>query len=281
MRPFMIDPRRVRTFDGTALALEATRAPRADAPVAVIANGLGGTLALWQRQIEYLGDQRRFLSWSLRAAPRAVLDHARDLEAILDAEHVERADFVGWSVGVQVLLEAFPRLGRRMRSLTLVNGPPGRPLDGLSPLPGLGAPVRGALSLLERVGGARMFGSRTASAWLDRLGVAGRSADAVGRAALAEGLGGVPLGALGRNLGVFADHDAEAVLPRLDAPVLVVAGDRDPFVPRERSQQMARRIPRAELLMVSGGAHTAPIEVPELLALRIERLWQVPPRSAP
>jgi pimeloyl-ACP methyl ester carboxylesterase len=275
MRPFLIDPRRLRSFDGKEITSFASGDTRAAGAVAVIANGLGGTLELWRREIEYLGDQRRFLSWSLRASPQAVDDHARDLEAVLDAERLERADFIGWSVGVQVLLEAHRRLGPRMRSLVLVNGSAGRPFQGTAPLRALEGPVRGALSVVERLGGASL-GARSAAAWLDRLGVVGRSADQVGRAVLAEGLGGVPVKALARNLRVFAEHDAETVLANIDAPVLVVAGDRDPFVPRERSQQMAREIPRAELLMVRGGAHAAPIEVPELLGLRLERFWATP-----
>jgi pimeloyl-ACP methyl ester carboxylesterase len=275
MRPLIIDPRRLRSFDGKEItSFSSGRASAPDA-VAVIANGLGGTLELWRREIEYLGDQRRFLSWSLRGSPRTVDDHAQDLEAVLDAERIDRADFIGWSVGVQVLFEAHRRLGPRMRSLVLVNGSAGRPFQGITPLRALRGPVRGALSVVERLGGASL-GARSAAAWLDRLGVVGRAADSVGRAVLAEGLGALPVKELARNLRVFAEHDAEAVLARIDAPVLVVAGDRDPFVPRERSQQMARRIPRAELLIVRGGAHAAPIEVPELLGLRLERVWTKP-----
>jgi pimeloyl-ACP methyl ester carboxylesterase len=274
MRPFLIDPRRLRSFDGKEITSFTSGDATRDS-VAVIANGLGGSLELWRREIEYLGDQRRFLSWSLRGSPRTVDDHARDLEAVLDAEGVERADFIGWSVGVQVLLEAHRRLGVRMKSLVLVNGSAGRPFEGTAQLRALRGPVRGALSVVERLGGASL-GARSATGWLDRLGVVGHSADQVGRAVLAEGLGAMPVKALARNLRVFAEHDAEAVLARIDAPVLVVAGDRDPFVPRERSQQMARRIPRAELLMIHGGAHAAPIEVPELLGLRVERFWAKP-----
>jgi pimeloyl-ACP methyl ester carboxylesterase len=275
MRPFVIDPRRLPSFDGKEITSFAIGDAARRDNVTVIANGVGGTLELWRREIEYLGDQRRFVSWSLRGSPRTVDDHARDLEAVLDAEGVERADFIGWSEGVQVLLEAQRRLGSRMKSLVLVNGSAGRTFQSTAPLRALRGPLRGALSVVERLGGASL-GTRSAAAWLDRLGVVGRSADGVGRAVLAEGLGAMPVKALAHNLRVFAEHDAEAVLASIDAPVLIVAGDRDPFVPRERSQQMARQIPRAELLMVRGGAHAAPIEVPELLGLRLERFWAKP-----
>jgi hypothetical protein len=37
---------------------------------------------------------------------------------------------------------------------------------------------------------------------------------------------------------------------------------------------MARTLPGGELLLIPGGAHTTPIEYPELIALRIERFYR-------
>jgi len=53
--------------------------------------------------------------------------------------------------------------------------------------------------------------------------------------------------------------------------VLIIAGDRDLFAPRELAFQMARRIPEAETLIVPGGTHFVPLEYPELVSLRIEK----------
>jgi pimeloyl-ACP methyl ester carboxylesterase len=50
-----------------------------------------------------------------------------------------------------------------------------------------------------------------------------------------------------------------------------VAGDRDSFTPPEIAQRMAKVIPRAELLMIPGGTHVAPLEHEELVVLRIEK----------
>ena len=68
-----------------------------------------------------------------------------------------------------------------------------------------------------------------------------------------------------------ARSDNLAHLPAIDVPTLIVAGERDRFTPDWLGEVMHRRIPDSELLVVPGGSHTAPIEMPELINLRIAR----------
>jgi len=74
--------------------------------------------------------------------------------------------------------------------------------------------------------------------------------------------------ALARDL---LSHDASDLLPGIQAPVLVVAGERDLFVSPERSRELAEKIPGAELLLLREGSHAAMVEQPELLALSVEK----------
>ncbi|TMA22611.1 MAG: alpha/beta hydrolase [Deltaproteobacteria bacterium] len=74
--------------------------------------------------------------------------------------------------------------------------------------------------------------------------------------------------ALARDL---LSHDADDLLPQIDVPVLVVAGERDLFTPLVRSKEMAERIPHAELLVLREASHAAMVEQPELVALTIEK----------
>jgi pimeloyl-ACP methyl ester carboxylesterase len=289
--PVTIDTRRLRSFDGTEIAYHVTPAPYPGAPWIVLANGLGGGTLVWRGQIDYLRDRYRFVSWDYRGLygserPRpdradgyAVSAHAKDLMAVLAAERIEQAGFVAWSLGVQVVLEAFTALGDRARSLVLVNGCWGHPLDGLTPVPGLRATILPFLDLFRRArsfGAAshRLIGGRDAARWLRRLGVVGRSADDAALAELAASVGTLDLDAFLRNLRAFGAHDADTALAAIAVPVLVIAGERDPLIPRVTAQQMARRIRRAELDVVRDGAHCAPIEYPELIALRIERFYR-------
>jgi len=72
-----------------------------------------------------------------------------------------------------------------------------------------------------------------------------------------------------RMLRAAGEHTAEDYLAKVDVPVLVVAGEKDTFTPASLSESMAEQIPGAELLMVKGGSHVAPIEQPELVGGKI------------
>ena len=82
----------------------------------------------------------------------------------------------------------------------------------------------------------------------------------------------------GMDCRVFVDlvdgvsrHTTEPRLSELRIPTLVVAGDRDTFTPPGLSQTMHDLIPDSELLMIPGGTHTASLEIPELVHLRLDR----------
>jgi pimeloyl-ACP methyl ester carboxylesterase len=290
--PFAIDTRRLRSFDGTEIVYHVTEAPRPGAPWIVLAGGLGGGTLVWRGQIEYLRDRYRLLTWDYRGLygserPRpehpgayAVSAHARDLEALLAAERIDRASFAGWSVGVQVVLEAYRRLRGCAHSLVLVSGPTGRPLDALFPFAPL-ALRTAALPLLDLFRRAhalpllsgRPIGPREAAAWLKRLRLVGRSADPTSLAELTASVARLDLDAFLRNLQAFAAHDAGDVLPLVAVSTLVVSGDRDPLLSPAQAEEAARRL-HAELLLVRGGAHALPLEYPELLALRMERFYE-------
>ncbi len=72
-----------------------------------------------------------------------------------------------------------------------------------------------------------------------------------------------------RMVQAAGEHSAEALLPTIDVPVLVVAGERDTFTPARLAEEMARAIPGAELLMVERGSHVAPLEQAALVDAKV------------
>src|SRR5690606_7192483 len=77
--------------------------------------------------------------------------------------------------------------------------------------------------------------------------------------------------ALARALSV---HSAADLLPKLEMPTLVIAGARDTFAPVWISEEMHRRIPGSEILVVRDGTHATPVEHPQLLNLRLEKFFR-------
>jgi len=290
--PLEIDTRRIASFDGTMIAYHVTPAPFVGAPWVILANGLGGTYLAWRGLIDYLKPRYRFLTWDYRglyASSRpspdtqpayAIPQHVRDLQAILAAESIETASFIGWSMGVQVLLEAYRRLPGRAKNLVLINGTYGRPLDSLSPLPGLGAVLPSLVDIARRAHALATQVARTATeqpeaaTWFKRLGLVGKTMEDAVFAELVTAFGGLDMEPFFRNLQAIGEHDAEDVLATITLPALVITGDKDRMTPPALAQQMARKIPGAELLIVRGGTHYTVVEHPELVSLRLDRFFR-------
>ncbi|HXI21939.1 MAG TPA: alpha/beta hydrolase, partial [Gemmatimonadales bacterium] len=66
-------------------------------------------------------------------------------------------------------------------------------------------------------------------------------------------------------IGAMRDRpDSFPLLPTLTGlPTLIVAGDADQLIPRDRTQAMADALPGARLAVLPGVGHLAPVESPE------------------
>ncbi|MFO0556294.1 MAG: alpha/beta hydrolase [Polyangiaceae bacterium] len=287
----------VESADGTSIAYYATRPPargaRAGEPrTVVLASGLGAPRLAWRSLIDYLGDRYRFITWDYRglynsarpendSAPGtyAMEKQVEDLRAVLAKENVQRAALVGWSMGVQVCLEAARRMPELPAVLVLLNGTFGRPLDTLAPSRVSRWALSHALGWVERHGASLEPAIRRASSqpefvpWLKRMGLMADSLDEAEFGEVVQMFGDLDLRAFARTLAALGEHDASGILEHIDVPSLVITGDRDRMTPRGLSQTMRRSIPKAELLVVRGGTHYTAVEFPELVALRLERFF--------
>jgi len=52
-------------------------------------------------------------------------------------------------------------------------------------------------------------------------------------------------------------------LAEMDVPVAIVQGEHDEFITREHAEYLARTIPNAELVILDGVSHFAPLQRPE------------------
>jgi pimeloyl-ACP methyl ester carboxylesterase len=76
-----------------------------------------------------------------------------------------------------------------------------------------------------------------------------------------------------RMLSAAGEHSAEDLLPNLDVPTLIVAGEKDTFTPLYLAEWMAEHIPGSELFIVRPGTHVAPLEQPELVRDRVAEFF--------
>lgn len=278
-----VEERRITSFDGSDVAYHVV----GEGPTIMLGNGLGGSWRAWKHQIAHLQDRYRFISWDYRGLYRSgppkdrtalnIADHVRDALLILDQEKVDRAAFLGWSMGVQVGIELFHVAPERIAAFALINGVAGRPWETVmdmramsSVVPRLLGAARTMPAIITAVTRKMVTWPETAG-WAKRIGLASRTLDEELWGELADSFKDLDMDVYVQILQRLGDHDAWHVLPTVDVPTLVIAGDRDMFTPRSASERMVKAIPGAELMVVQGGTHYAAVEYPELITLRIEK----------
>jgi pimeloyl-ACP methyl ester carboxylesterase len=244
----------------------------------LLCDGLGCDGFIWRYLQPALAQTERVVHWHYPAHGRSppppdargltIPSLADDAARVLDAARLKRSVVIGHSMGVQVALELHRRHRSRVEALVLVCGSSGHPLDTFHDT----SLLRTLLPFLRRTTEAVPRGVSALARAAVRSGLALELAllfevnpKLVHREDLepyfAHFLSMDPRLFL-RTMQAASEHSAEDHLPAVDVPTLVVGGDRDRFTPPWLSRRMALAIPGAELLMVAGGSHTAPLEVP-------------------
>jgi 3-oxoadipate enol-lactonase len=281
------EPELVASFDSTTLAARASGAGSGVPLVAIPA--IGATMAAWAPALVDVGRERKVFSWDLRglhdSSPPASdrLDpgaHAEDAVAVLDHFGVDSFVVASWSSGSRIAPELAHRYPERVRALALVSGGSGHSLGRLlryreapSFLPVLAGAVKHFAAPLQL--GLQALSARPEVGGIIRqTGMVAGTADT---SALVELLRSVVRCDLKTLLNVFdqvAGDDASALLPTIEAPSLLVLGERDQFTPRRMMEQMARTIPHSQLEVYERATHYLPIEYPARLGDDLRRFWR-------
>lgn len=206
----------------------------------------------------------------------------RDLWTVADACGIAQAVLAGHSMGVQVVLEAAHQHPARTRAIVPVCGAFERPLDTFHDT-SLGSHLLPLLSgaLFRWPAPVRRFWQRTVPTefayWIATATEINphmiRRDDFLPYLRHMARMDPVVFMGFLQNV---AEHSARSHLRHLTMPALVVAGVNDNFTPHRLSVEMARLLPNAELCEIPGGTHTAPLELPELVELKLEdwsRRW--------
>ena len=251
----------------------------------ILTHGWGLNATAWWRTVRALKGRFRVVTWDLpglgRSTPpkdgRYSIDRfAQALGSVVEATGKDKVVLVGHSIGgmtTETFWRACPEaLRRRVAGIVLVNTtyedplrtmflrklwtalekPLIRPLNKLaivlSPLLWLSAwqsYLSGSSQLAMRLAGFGRYASRGEVDFAARLACKGSPA------VQAKG-----------NLAMF-DWSASDVLPKLDVPVLILAGDKDIVTLPEASERMAASAPDTRLIRVEGAGHMGFMECAE------------------
>ncbi len=277
------------SFDGTEIAYEIylpDDPPRSLPPV-VCCNGIACVAhAYWDPLVERLSTSTTVVLWDYRGhgasgPPRnpseiTVPSFARDLLELVEETGVVAPVLVGHSFGVQVALEALRIDPDLAAGLVAVAGPHRRPLGDLYGLP----IARLAVSLLEPV--VEMAASPARAVWgaafrtplpfaigkLTRMAGPRATPDAMRQ--YFSGLGAIDPVLLLRMFKAMDYQDATDILPRIEIPTLIVAGEQDVMTPLHVMKEMHESIPSSRMEVFSRAGHTLPVEVPDEFADLVE-----------
>jgi 3-oxoadipate enol-lactonase len=219
---------------------------------------LGATLALWDDHVPALTKQYRVLRYDVRGhggseippGPYTLEQMAGDLEELLRSLGITGTHFVGVSMGGLIGMTAALSHPRLIRSLVLCDttacyGP------GLRPM------WEDRIRVAETEGMTAALVDRTMDIWFTAPFRA-REKDTVKRvAAMLERSDPRGYAAAIRAIGFV---DLTERIAAIRCPTLVVVGEQDPGTSPAMARVIHKRIPDAQLLVLSGAAHCAVVE---------------------
>lgn len=202
--------------------------------------------------------------------------HARDLMTVRQNLGDPPCVIFGHSMGTQVALETWHLFPEKVRGLVLVCGSYGKVTQSFRGMPILDLVLPKVMDIVDKQPDlVRALWSRIPPEVALRAALLARDVDPdnIRREDLLpylKHMTHVDFPMFLRMLRAAGDHSAEDYLSQVNVPVLIIAGEKDTFTPGSLSQHMADTIPGAELLVVPGGTHVAPIEQPELVRSRVK-----------
>jgi pimeloyl-ACP methyl ester carboxylesterase len=198
---------------------------------------------------------------------------AWDILDVMSDAGIDRAALTGHSMGVQALFEAYRQAPTRVAALMPVAGTYENPVRTFADKPVLDRlyPVADVLFRFVPFEALRPFMRRTANPDLGLrvvklIHVAGPKVTAEALAPHLAQVGDTNFSVLFRMMSQMRKHSTADLLPRVQAPTLVLAGRLDVFTPPGVQQRMADLVPGSEIVWFEEGGHMLPIEEPVAVA---------------
>lgn len=230
------------------------------APVVVLSNSLGSTLAMWDEQVAALAEHFRVVRYDTRGhgrspvpdGPYSIDDLVDDVVALLDRLGVQRAHFVGLSLGGMTGMRLASREPGRVDRLALLCTGAAMPPAANWTTRAATVRAQGTSAIAEAVV-ARWFTDAFRDAKPEQI----EHFEQMVAATPAEGYAGC--------CEVIAEMDLTGDLASVRAATLVLCGEDDPAAPPAMMQRIADGITDSQLLVVPQAAHLANAEQPQVV----------------
>jgi len=233
---------------------------RGNGPWLVMSHSLACDHTMWDEQMPALQDKYRVLRYDTRghgrssapAGPYSLDLLADDLKALLEAIGVERAHFIGLSMGGMIGQTLAVREPRGFRTLTLC--------DTTSAYPSGTATVWDERIRAARAHGMSALVDSTLKRWFTEDFRRARP-DVVQR--FSRLISGTPVEGYVGCSHALVRINLTARLKSLAVPALVVVGEHDPGTPVAMARDIHQNLPGSRLEVIPGAAHISNVEQPE------------------
>jgi 3-oxoadipate enol-lactonase len=235
-----------------------------DAPVVVLSNSLGSDHRMWDAQVAGLSEHFRVARYDTRGHGRSPVpqgnytidDLTDDVVALLDRLGVDRAHFVGLSLGGMTGLRLAAREPDRVDRLVVLCTAAHLP-------PAKGWTDRAAT---VRASGTAAVADAVVARWFTAAYLAGH--DDVREANVAM-VAATPREGYAACCHAIAAMDQRETLSDIAAPTLAIAGADDPATPPPFLEEIADGVKDGRLLVVPDSAHLANAQQPEAITTAI------------
>ncbi|WP_256840735.1 3-oxoadipate enol-lactonase [Ornithinimicrobium cryptoxanthini] len=229
-----------------------------DVPVVVLSNSLGSNLSMWDQQVDALAEHFRVVRYDTRGhgrspvpdGPYSIDDLVDDVVALLDRLGVQRAHFVGLSLGGMTGMRLAARERDRVDRLALL-------CTGAAMPPAANWTTRAAT---VRAQGTGAVAEAVVARWFTD---AFREAQPEQIAHFEQMVAATPAEGYAGCCEVIAEMDLSADLASVRAVTLVLCGQDDPAAPPAMMQLIADAISGSQFLVVPQSAHLANVEQPQ------------------
>ncbi|HZZ91508.1 MAG TPA: 3-oxoadipate enol-lactonase [Usitatibacter sp.] len=234
----------------------------------VLVHAIGCDHRMWESLEGALTQRHRVVSVDVRGHGRSpvpprpyTLDGlADDIVAVLDGVGVERAHYVGLSMGGMIGQALALRHPARLARLVIANSTSSYGPEGPRNWQARAKMVEeGGLEAIREMVAARYFSDAFRASQPDVVDTVMSRFVRTPR----EGYLGC--------CDAIGQLDFTASLARIAAPTLVIAGELDAGTPPAMSEAIARAIPGAELTVIPGAAHLAAVEAPQAFDAAVMR----------
>lgn len=234
-----------------------------DAPTIIFSTPLAGAIEMWDDVIAHLPEGLRIVRYDTRGLGRShvsgtafdIARLGRDVIAIMDALHIERAFFCGVSLGGLTGIWLGAHHPQRFDGLVLANTAASFPPPAMWQDRARDAVQSGMMGLIDP----------TLDRWFTQDF---RQAGGPAIRRVAAMIGETNRNGYAACCKVLETTQLEDQLDKISAPVLVVVGTHDPSTPPVRGEQLAAGIANCQLVTLEA-SHIPAVEIPDQFAAAI------------